>query len=97
MVDRGVEKKIVEKKEFFIPGVDEPVEREGYVARSVRGRDPTKSPNEVSGWRMVPLSGNESDEPPFVLPPELRSDGVHATQKDFMDKVDEASKNNKKS
>lgn len=85
VVDRDIER---EPEEIFFPGTDKPVDRPGFVARPVRGLDPTKDPQEISGWRLVPLTGNESDEPPFFVPPELSTDGAEATQIDFMDKID---------
>ena len=92
MVDQSIEREGVAEEENFIPGSDKPVHRPGFVARPVRGLDPTKAPSVISGWRLVPLTGSESDVEPFLIPPELRTDGVQATQMDFMDKVNQPGK-----
>jgi len=83
MSDR--EPQAVERQELYRHGKDEPEPVEGYVWRPVRGKDPTKAPTTISGWRGMPLPEDPPDE--FLWPPDLSEEERREGQAHFKDKL----------
>ncbi|MFZ5932705.1 MAG: hypothetical protein ACOYT7_01345 [Patescibacteria group bacterium] len=75
-------------EEVFVPGRDKPrTTPPGRQWYAVRGLDPTKSPEEISGWR---LGSKPTPQGEFTLPPELEHfRGKLIKQEDFFKKVDD--------
>ncbi len=81
------------EEEIYIHGRDKPAPVEGREWYPVRGRDPSKSPNEISGWK---LGSSPTPQGEFSLPSELEHSrgklSVPIKQSDFFDKVDKSSR-----
>lgn len=95
MTDKNVERITRDDGRMYYPGVDKPEQKTGYgPPRPIRGSDPTKDPEEISGWEMFPLTGDESDEPPFLIPTNMEDHEI-PPQSDFFKRLDDSKKDKK--